>query len=222
MLSNTVKNIVPSGTVSINARVLEMMDEGTEIINLSVGNRISIRRSPQRKGAAWAMEHNRTRYDKVPGLVELREQICRKLREENGVEYDIDQIVVSNGAKQCILNTCMTLLNPGDEVLIPVPYWVSYPEIVKICGGVPVFAETKRENDFKLTAADIERCATDRTKMLILCNPSNPLERYTPVRNCAPRRKSAFAAVFISWRTKSMRESALPMSLSAYPPCRRK
>ena len=175
MLSNTVKNIVPSGTVSINARDLEMMDEGTEIINLSVGEPDFNTPEPAKKGVAWAMEHNRTRYDKVPGLVELREQICRKLREENGVEYDIDQIVVSNGAKQCILNTCMTLLNPGEEVLIPVPYWVSYPEIVKICGGVPVFAETKRENDFKLTAADIERCATDRTKMLILCNPSNPL-----------------------------------------------
>ena len=175
MLSDRVKNIVPSGTVSINARVLEMMDEGINIINLSVGEPDFNTPETAKQGAIRAMEENRTRYDKVPGLVELREQICRKLKEENGVEYDIDQIVVSNGAKQCITNTCLTLLNPGDEVLIPAPYWVSYPEIVKICGGVPVFVETKRENDFKITAADIEKYAGERTKMLVLCNPSNPL-----------------------------------------------
>ncbi|MBR2779383.1 MAG: pyridoxal phosphate-dependent aminotransferase, partial [Firmicutes bacterium] len=90
-------------------------------------------------------------------------------------EYTPDQIVVTNGAKQCITNSCIALLNPGDEVLIPSPYWVSYPEIVKIAGGVPVFVETKRENDFKLTAQEIEEHATERTKMIILCNPSNPL-----------------------------------------------
>lgn len=175
MLSDRVKNIVPSGTVSINARVLAMMDEGIDVINLSVGEPDFNTPETAKKGAIRAMEANKTRYDKVPGLVELREQICRKLKEENGVHYNIDQIVVSNGAKQCIANTCLTLLNPGDEVLIPVPYWVSYPEIVKICGGIPVFVETKRENDFKITAADIEKYAGERTKMLILCNPSNPL-----------------------------------------------
>ncbi len=175
MLSDTVNNIVPSGTIAINARVLEMMDEGTQIINLSVGEPDFNTPETAKKGAAWAMENNKTRYDKVPGLVELRREICRKLKEENGVEYDIDQIVVTNGAKQCITNACIALLNPGDEVLIPAPYWVSYPEIVKICGGVPVFVETKRENDFKLTAEDVKKNATERTKMVILCNPSNPL-----------------------------------------------
>ncbi len=175
MLSQTVRNIVPSGTIMINARVLEMMDEGIEIINLSVGEPDFNTPEPAKQGAAWAMENNKTRYDKVPGLIELRQQICRKLKEENGVEYDIDQIVVTNGAKQCITNACIALLDPGDEVLIPAPYWVSYPEIVKICGGVPVFVETARENDFKLTAADVEKYATDRTKMIVLCNPSNPL-----------------------------------------------
>lgn len=175
MLSQTVRNIVPSGTIMINARVLEMMDEGIEIINLSVGEPDFNTPEPAKQGAAWAMENNKTRYDKVPGLIELRQQICRKLKEENGVEYDIDQIVVTNGAKQCITNACIALLDPGDEVLIPAPYWVSYPEIVKICGGVPVFVETARENDFKLTAADVEKYAADRTKMIVLCNPSNPL-----------------------------------------------
>ncbi len=175
VLSNVVKNIVPSGTVSINARVLEMMDNGEKIINLSVGEPDFNTPESAKQGAVWALENNKTKYDKVPGLVELRREICRKLREENGVEYDIDQIVVTNGAKQCITNTCLTLLNPGDEVLIPAPYWVSYPEIVKICGGVPVFVETKRENDFKLTAEEIREYATEKTKMIVLCNPSNPL-----------------------------------------------
>ena len=175
MLSKTVRNIVPSGTITINARVLEMMDEGIDIINLSVGEPDFNTPETAKQGAVWALENNKTRYDKVPGLVELRQQICRKLKEENGVEYDIDQIVVTNGAKQCITNACIALLDPGDEVLIPAPYWVSYPEIVKICGGVPVFVETSRENDFKLTAEDVKKYATDRTKMILLCNPSNPL-----------------------------------------------
>ncbi len=175
ILSNVVKNIVPSGTVSINARVLEMIDNGEKIINLSVGEPDFNTPESAKQGAVWALKNNKTRYDKVPGLVELRREICRKLKEENGVDYEIDQIVVSNGAKQCIANTCLTLLNPGDEVLIPEPYWVSYPEIVKICGGVPVFVKTKRENDFMLTAEEIREYATQKTKMIILCNPSNPL-----------------------------------------------
>lgn len=175
MLSKTVRNIVPSGTVAINARVFEMKAEGIEIVNLSVGEPDFNTPEEAKEGARKAMDENKTRYDKVPGLVELREQICRKLKEENGVDYTPEQIVVSNGAKQCITNTCFTILDEGDEVLIPSPYWVSYPEIVKIAGGVPVFVETKRENDFKLTGAEIEEYSTERTKMVILCNPSNPL-----------------------------------------------
>ena len=191
MLSDRVKNIVPSGTVSINARVLAMMDEGIDVINLSVGEPDFNTPETAKEGAIRAMEANKTRYDKVPGLVELREQICRKLKEENGVHYNIDQIVVSNGAKQCIANTCLTLLNPGDEVLIPVPYWVSYPEIVKICGGIPVFVETKRENDFKITAADIEKYAGERFRtrsvvrfcwVILLCTFGNGSYRGRIVR----------------------------------------
>lgn len=175
MLSKTIQNMVPSGTLEINARVFELKEAGVPIINLSVGEPDFNTPEAAKEGAAWAMRENKTRYDKAAGLIELREAICRKLKEENGVEYTPDQIVVTNGAKQCITNSCIALLNPGDEVLIPSPYWVSYPEIVKIAGGVPVFVETKRENDFKLTAQEIEEHATERTKMIILCNPSNPL-----------------------------------------------
>lgn len=174
-LSKIVRNIVPSGTIAINERVFELMEAGETIINLSVGEPDFNTPEPAKEGAIRAMEENRTRYDKVPGLIALRREICRKLKEENGVEYEPSQIVVTNGAKQCITNACLTLLDPGDEVLIPAPYWVSYPEIVKIAGGVPRFLDTRREHDFKLSAEDIEEHATERTRMVVLCNPSNPL-----------------------------------------------
>ena len=175
MLSKTVQNIVPSGTLEINARVFEMRQNGEEIVNLSVGEPDFDTPADAKMGGVKAIADNKLRYDKAPGLMELREAICRKLKRENNLDYTPDQIVVTNGAKQCITNACLALLDPGDEVLIPAPYWVSYPEIVKICGGVPVFIETKRENDFKLTGADIEEYATPKTRMVILCNPSNPL-----------------------------------------------
>ncbi len=175
MLSRIVQNMVPSGTVEINARVFELKEAGVPIINLSVGEPDFDTPEAVKEGAARAMKDNLTRYDKAAGLAELREAVCRKLRFENGLDYTPDQIVISNGAKQCIINACLALLDPGDEVIIPAPYWVSYPEIVKIAGGVPVFVQPDRKNDFKLTAEDIEAAATDRTRMVVLCNPSNPL-----------------------------------------------
>ncbi len=175
MLSKIVQNMVPSGTLEINARVFEMRQNGENIINLSVGEPDFNTPADAKMGGIRAIAENKLRYDKAPGLMELREAVCRKLERENGLHYTPDQIVVTNGAKQCITNSCLALLDPGDEVLIPAPYWVSYPEIVKICGGTPVFVETKRENDFKLTGEEIAAYATSRTKMVILCNPSNPL-----------------------------------------------
>lgn len=175
MLSQIVQNMIPSGTLEINARVFEMRQNGETIVNLSVGEPDFNTPADAKMGGITAIAENKLRYDKAPGLMELREAICRKLHNENGLDYTPEQIVVTNGAKQCITNTCLALLNPGDEVLIPAPYWVSYPEIVKICGGVPVFVDTKRENDFKLTGEEIAAYATPKTKMIILCNPSNPL-----------------------------------------------
>jgi aspartate aminotransferase len=175
MISKIVSNIIPSGTVAINSKVLELIDQGERIINLSVGEPDFDTPEPIKKAAFNAMMANKTKYDKVPGLVELRKAICDKLKNQNDLNYTIDEIVVSSGAKQCITNICFTVLNDGDEVIIPTPYWVTYPEIVKIARGVPVFAKTSRDNDFKITAEDIEKYATDKTKMLVLCNPSNPL-----------------------------------------------
>lgn len=174
-LSYKVKNIVPSGTMAINARVFEMKQEGAEIINLSVGEPDFDTPEHAKNSAISAIEENKTRYDKVAGLIELRQEICRKLKEENGLEYTPGEIIVSNGAKGALTNSCFALIDEGDEVLIPSPYWVSYPEIAKLAGGVPIYVETLRKNDFKITAEDIKKAATNRTKLLILCNPSNPL-----------------------------------------------
>lgn len=174
-LSEKVRNIVPSGTMAINARVFEMQQQGISVINLSVGEPDFDTPKQAKDGAFRAINENKTRYDKVAGLIELRMEISRKLREENGLDYKPDEIIVTNGAKEALTNSCFALLDEGDEVLIPSPYWVSYPEIAKLAGGRPVFVETDIKNDFKLTAENIVASATPYTKLLILCNPSNPL-----------------------------------------------
>ena len=174
-LSKTVRNIVPSGTMAINARVFEMKQKGLEVINLSVGEPDFNTPEHAKNSAIRAIEDNKTRYDKVAGLIELRREISRTLKEENGLEYSPEEMIVANGAKGALTNSCFALLDEGDEVLIPSPYWVSYPEIAKLAGGVPIYVETLRKNDFKIAAEDINRAATERTKLLIICNPSNPL-----------------------------------------------
>ncbi|MCR4601815.1 MAG: pyridoxal phosphate-dependent aminotransferase [Clostridia bacterium] len=174
-ISEKVRNIVPSGTMAINAKVFDLKAGGVQVINLSVGEPDFDTPQEAKDGAIRAMEENLTRYTKAGGLPELKDEICRKLETENGLHYEPEQIVVSNGAKQGVANACFALIDPGDEVLIPTPYYVSYPELVKLAGGTPVFVETDRANDFKVTAADIEKYVTDRTRALIICNPSNPL-----------------------------------------------
>ena len=128
----------------------------------------------QKNAAIEAVHANKTKYDAAAGLLELREAICNKLETENGVTYTVDEIVVSNGAKHAITNTLMALLDPGDEVLIPKPYWTSYPEMVKLCSGAPVFVETQKSNQFKLTVDDLKSVITDKTKIIFITNPSNP------------------------------------------------
>jgi len=175
MLANVVNKITPSCTVGINAKVQELKKQGQDIINFSIGEPDFLTPDPAKAAAIKAIGENKTKYDKVPGLVELRQAISDKLLKENRLSYKPSEIVVSNGAKQSITNTCIALLDPGDEVIIPAPYWVSYPEIVRITGGVPVIAQTQRERDFKITGSEIERLATEKTKMIIITNPSNPL-----------------------------------------------
>lgn len=174
MLSNRAKALTPSITLGISARVKTMKSEGIPVINLSIGEPDFVTPDCAKAGALYAIEQNLTKYDAASGNLGLRQEICRKLKSENNLDYTPDQIVVSSGAKHSISNAIMATLNEGDEVLIPVPYWVSYPEMVELLGAKAVFVPTKKENGFKLTIEDAQAYLSDRTRMVILTNPSNP------------------------------------------------
>ena len=174
MLSKKLKNITPSYTIGISSKVNDMKSSGIDVVNLSIGEPDFTTPQAAKEEAIKSLNENKTKYNLVPGLKELREAIVSKLKKENNLSYDIDEIVVSSGAKHCITNAFMAILDDGDEVLIPKPYWVSYPEMVKLVGGVPVSIDTKKENSFKVTKEEIQKSITPRTKMIIICNPSNP------------------------------------------------
>ncbi|WP_459129263.1 pyridoxal phosphate-dependent aminotransferase [Guggenheimella bovis] len=174
MLSKRAKAISPSITLSISARVKQMKADGIPVINLSIGEPDFPTPECAKQGGIEAIEQNMTKYDVATGNLELKKEIVRKLKEENGIDYETDQIVVSSGAKFSITNTILTTLNPGDEVIIPVPYWVSYPEIVELLGANAIYVKTKKENGFKLTLEDLEGKVTENTRMVIINNPSNP------------------------------------------------
>ncbi len=174
MLAKRLKNITPSYTIGISSKVNEMKSKGMDIVNLSIGEPDFFTPDKAKEEAIHAIHENKTKYDLVPGLKDLRGSIIEKLKVENRVSYDIDEIVVSSGAKHAITNTLMALLNPGEEVLIPKPYWVSYPEMIKLVGGIPVFIDTQKNRGFKVTKDEIEQNITSKTKMIFICNPSNP------------------------------------------------
>lgn len=174
MLSNRLNNITPSYTIGISSKVRSLKAEGKAIIDLSIGEPDSSVPDQAKKYGIDSLNENLTNYDVVPGLKVLREEICNKLKIENNCTYDIDNIVVSSGAKNAITNTLLAILNPGDDVLVPKPYWVSYPEMIKLVNANPVFVDTNKENDFKLTKDILEKYITPNTKMLFLNNPSNP------------------------------------------------
>jgi len=174
MLSKKLSAISPSVTIGISTKVAELRRQGEEIISLSIGEPDFMTPMGAKEAAIAAIHDNKTKYDAAAGLLELREAICEKLRTENNLEYTPQEIVVSNGAKHAITNTLTALLDAGDEVLIPKPYWTSYPEMVKLCGGNPIFVETQKENQFKLTVSDLKKIVTSKTKLLFITNPSNP------------------------------------------------
>lgn len=173
-LAQRTETITPSYTIGISTRVTELREQGKHIVNFSAGEPDFDVPEKAKKCAMKALEDNRTKYDRVPGLVDLRREIAEKLKTENQVEYELDEIVVTNGAKQAITNTLNAILDPGEEVLISIPYWVSYPEIVKLCGGVPVFVLPEDQVRYKVTAKDLEKHITSKTKILFFNNPSNP------------------------------------------------
>lgn len=174
MLSNRLLDITPSVTVGISSKVSELKSSGKDIINLSIGEPDFNVPEKAKLYGVESLNNNETKYNLVPGLKILREEICKKLLEENSCRYSIDEIVVTSGAKHAITNTLLAITNPGDEVLLPKPYWVSYSEMTKIVNTVPVAIETSKNNDFKLTGDLLKKYITPKTKLLILNNPSNP------------------------------------------------
>lgn len=151
-----------------------MKAQGIDVINMSVGEPDFNTPEHIKDAAKKAIDENFSRYSPVPGYMDLREAISAKLKRENGLDYGVNEILVSNGAKQSVCNTIMALVNDGDEVIIPAPYWVSYPQMAKLAGGEPVIVEAGFEQDFKMTPEQLEAAITPKTKLLILCSPSNP------------------------------------------------
>jgi aspartate aminotransferase len=174
MLSNRLSSITPSYTIGISSKVSEMQNSGIDVINLSIGEPDFNIPDNSKYHGINSLNANCTKYDLVPGLKILREEICNKLLNENNCDYSLDEIVVSSGAKHCITNTLLALTNFGDEVILPKPYWVSYPEIIKLVNCVPIFMETTKENNFKLNPKEMHKYITDKTKLIIINNPSNP------------------------------------------------
>ena len=174
ILSDRLNKLSPSATLAMSQRSGELKAQGVDVINLSVGEPDFNTPDHIKEAAKKAIDDNWTRYSPVPGYPDLKKAISDKLARENNLNYSPDEILTSNGAKQCVCNAVLALVNPGDEVIIPAPYWVSYPQMVKLAEGTPVFVEAKIEADFKITPAQLESVITPRTKMIILNTPSNP------------------------------------------------
>lgn len=173
-LSNRLNRLAPSATLAMSQKSSEMKAQGIDVINMSVGEPDFNTPDHIKEAAEKAIEENYSRYSPVPGYPELRKAIAAKLKNENGLDYSVNEILVSNGAKQSVCNTVMALCNDGDEVIIPAPYWVSYPQMALLAGAKPVIINAGFEQNFKITPRQLEDAITDKTRMLILCSPSNP------------------------------------------------
>jgi len=173
-LSNRLNRLAPSATLAMSQKSSEMKAQGIDVINLSVGEPDFHTPDGIKEAAKQAIDANWSYYSPVPGYLDLREAIASKLKRENGLEYKTSEILVSNGAKQSVCNAIMALVDEGDEVIIPAPYWVSYPQMVKLAGGEPVTVNATFEQNFKMSPEQLENAITPKTRMLILCSPSNP------------------------------------------------
>ena len=173
-LSDRLNSLSPSATLAMSQKSAELKAQGVDVINLSVGEPDFNTPDHIKEAAKQAIDENYSRYSPVAGYLSLRNAIVAKLKNENGLEYTAAQVSCANGAKQSVCNTILALVNPGDEVIVPAPYWVSYPEMVKLAEGKPVVVTAGIEQDFKMTPAQLEAAITPRTRALILCSPSNP------------------------------------------------
>lgn len=173
-VSDRIAAMELSPTLAMSQKSREMKAQGIDVINLSVGEPDFDTPDHIKKAAQKAIDDNYSHYSPVPGFLELRQAVVNKLKRENGLDYTTDQIVVSNGAKQSIANAMMSIVNKGDEVIIPSPFWVSYSEIVKLAEGTSVFIPTSIEQDFKITPDQLEKAITFKTKAFLFSSPSNP------------------------------------------------
>ena len=174
ILSDRLNRLSPSATLAMSQKSGELKAQGIDIINLSVGEPDFNTPDHIKEAAKKAIDENWSRYSPNPGYPELKNAIVAKLKNENGLDYLPSQILCSNGAKQSVCNVLMAIVNAGDEVIIPAPYWVSYPEMVKLADGTPVYIESSIEQDFKITPEQLEAAITPNTRAIILCSPSNP------------------------------------------------
>ncbi len=173
-LSDRVNNMTLSATLAMAAKARELKAQGKDIISLSLGEPDFAVPDFVKKAAIEAIEQGYNKYSPVDGYLELKEAICEKFKKDNGLTYTPSQVIVSTGAKQCFSNMALVMINPGDEVILPTPYWVSYSDITKIAGGVPVELPTSLETNFKITPEQLEAAITPRTKMIWLSTPGNP------------------------------------------------
>ena len=174
ILSNRILNMAESETLAMTAKARELKAQGKDVISLSIGEPDFNTPDEVKEAAKKAIDDNFTHYPPVPGYQDLREAISAKFLRDNGLEYKPEQIVVSTGGKQALYQVVQVLVNPGDEVIIPTPYWVSYKEFVRLAGGIPVYVKTTLENDFKVTPEQLEAAITPKTKLIMFSSPSNP------------------------------------------------
>src|SRR5688572_18245227 len=201
LLSRLVTEMQESATLKMAKLARELKAQGKDIIDLSLGEPDFDTPEHIKEAAKKALDDGYTKYTPVNGLLELREAIVRKFSRDNELYYTPNQIVVSNGAKQSVYNLCMSLLDPGDEVILPAPYWVSYYEIIKMAGGIPVIAQSSIEHDFKCGPEQIEPLITDRTKFILYsspCNPSGSVFSYNELKSIAEMLRAYEHVVVIS------------------------
>ncbi|MCH5224901.1 MAG: pyridoxal phosphate-dependent aminotransferase [Muribaculaceae bacterium] len=173
-ISERIKNLAPSATLAMSQKSAELKSAGIDVINMSVGEPDFDTPDFIKAAAKRAIDDNFSRYSPVAGYLSLRQAVCEKIKRENGLDYKPEQIVVGNGAKQELANVVLSVVNPGEEVIIPTPAWVSYVEMVKLAEGKSVLVEAGLENDFKITPAQLEAAITPKTKLLLLNSPCNP------------------------------------------------
>jgi aspartate aminotransferase len=173
-LADALARVKPSATIAVSQKARELKAKGRDVIGLGAGEPDFDTPDNVKEAAIAAIRRGETKYPPVSGIAPLREAVAKKFKRENNLDYKPEQTIVGTGGKQILFNAFMATLNPGDEVIIPKPYWVSYPEMVAICGGTSVFADTSIDNGFKLTAAALEKAITPKTKWVVMNSPSNP------------------------------------------------